>query len=62
MCDSLQYMLHFPNPGKKIMLIGVYTVEKEEGCNKEVAGVGLKMVKNIHTDKCEHINMWCWLE
>lgn len=49
-------MLHFPNPGNIIILIRVYTVEKEWGCNKEVAGAGLKMVKNIHADKCGHIN------
>lgn len=56
MSDSIQYVLNFPKSGNKIMLSGVYTVEKKQGCNKGVAGVGLKMVKNIHGDKCGHIN------
>lgn len=45
----IQYMLHFPNPGNKIMLIRFYTAEKEQGDRVEDG-------KNIHSDKCGHIN------
>lgn len=48
-------MLHVPNLGNKMVLIRVYAVGKEQGCNQEVAGVGLKLVKKSHADKCGHI-------
>lgn len=48
-------MLHVPNPGNKMVLIRVYTGGKEQGCNQEVAGVGLKQVKKSHADKCGHV-------
>jgi len=38
-------MLHVANPGNKMVLFRVYTVEKEQGCNQAGAGVVLKLVK-----------------
>lgn len=48
-------MLDVPKPGNTMVLIRVYTVGKEQGYNEEVSGVGLKLVKKSHADKCGHI-------